>query len=227
MEWHHLIIPLVVVVGWVIKQIVSAQQEAAAQQEREKVRAGPQPVATAMSDDEVSSERTALDRRIEDAAERRREREQTDDEGIPAPVKRHIPMSVPTLVVAPVPRYQPPAYDRSTPEVRRIPRSELPRVVQPAPAKPAAAPPATPVRPRSKANVPAVPETAQVVLSLATPGRTSRVPPAVREALDLLKNPQALATAFVLREILDRPVALRQSRFQSSRGASAQRSSKL
>jgi len=53
------------------------------------------------------------------------------------------------------------------------------------------------------------------------------VPPAVRQALDLLKNPQALAVAFVLREILDRPVALRQSRFQSSRGASAQRSSRL
>jgi hypothetical protein len=218
---------LIVIAGYVIKHIVSTQQEAAAQQERETLKAGPQPVLTAKSDDEVSNERTALDRRIEDAAERRREREQTDDEGRPAPVKRQIPMAVTTVVVAPVPRYQPPAYDRSTPEVRRIPRSELPRVVRPAPEKPAAALQATPVRPRSKANVPAVPETAQIVLSLATPSRTSRVPPAVREALDLLKNPQALAVAFVLREILDRPVALRQSRFQSSRGASAQRSSRL
>lgn len=210
MEWHHLIIPLVVVVGWVIKQIVSTQQEAAAQQERAKLMAGPQPIATAKSDDEVSNERTALDRRIEDAAERKRAREQTDDEGRPAPLKQHIPMSVPAVVA--VPRYQPPAYDRSTPEVRRIPRSELPRVVRPAPEKPAATPPATPARPRSKANVPAVPETAQVVLSLATPTRTSRVPPAVREALDLLRDRQALATAFVLREILDRPVALRRRR---------------
>src|SRR5258708_6873236 len=113
MEWPQLIVALVLIAGYVIKHIISAQQEAAAQQEREKLRAAPQPAVTATSDDAAASERITLDRRIEEAVERRRERDETGEEARPSPVTvaRHIPMAVPSVVVVPVPRYQPPAHD--------------------------------------------------------------------------------------------------------------------
>jgi hypothetical protein len=237
MEWHHLIIALIVIAGYVIKHIVSTQQEAAAQREREvaardkvggtlmtaqqeaavkreRLTGGSQPVVDASSDNEVASARTAQDRRIEEAVERRREREETGEEEKPVVVTRiprHIPMTLPNVVVGPVPRYQPPAHDRAQPEVRQIPRSELRRAVPPTTPKTAAVAKAVPAAGRLKANVAAVANTMQLVAEAPFSAAPS-AGPALRQALELLKDRQSLTTAFVLREILDRPVSMRRRR---------------
>jgi hypothetical protein len=208
MDWPHLIIALVVIVAYVIKHIVATQQESAAQRDRENQKAGPKPTVAGATDDEVARERTALDRRIETAAERRREREETsvEEKPVAAPaLKRYIPMSVPTVAIAPaVPRYQPPV--RADDSALPAPRSELPRVVRPAPA--IAAVKKVPVVAPAGRSKPAVAETPSVS-QLPPPAAAKPVAPAVRQALALLKDGRTLTAAFVLKEILDRPVSMR------------------
>jgi hypothetical protein len=232
MEWHHLIIALIVIAGYVIKHIVSTQQEAAEQRakdaaarekiggtplaaQRERRSGGPAQAVAANDDEEVARARTAMDRRVEEAVELRRGREEkgeAENTVVVARIPRHIPMTLPTVVVATVPRYQPPPHDRAQPEVSQIPRSELPRTVPPAPRKtPAVAIKVVPAAGRLKANVAAVANTMQLVgeaPASSAPGAS----PAVRQALELLKDRQSLTTAFVLREILDRPVSMRRRR---------------
>jgi hypothetical protein len=231
MEWHHLIIALIVIAGYVIKHIVSTQQEAADQRakdtaarekiggtpmaaQRERRNGGPQPAVAANDDDAVARARTAMDRRVEEAVERRRGREETgeaENTVVVARIPRHIPMTLPNIVVATVPRYQPPVHDRAQPEVSQIPRSQLPRTAPPATRKTPAVAKVVAVTGRLKANVAAVANTMQLVVEApasAAPGAS----PAVRQALELLKDRQSLTTAFVLREILDRPVSMRRRR---------------
>jgi hypothetical protein len=207
MDWWQLGFLLLVIVAYIFKHILAAQQEAAA--EREKVQGPPEPAAVAKTDAEVAGERTELDRRIEQAVERRRETETSVRPVVVAAPKPRLPMPAPVVIAPPVPRYQPPPGDDHGPfEVVKPPRSELPRVVRPAPPKP---PPAksplvmpAPTSPKPAAPRLVVPEVATVA--------GNPVSPAVRQVLDLLKNRQTLATAFVLREILDRPVSQRRRR---------------
>jgi len=212
MDWWQLVVLLAVIAGYIIKQIMAAQQEAAAQRERLQAVARP-PVAK--DDQEVARERTDLDRRIGDAVERRRE-----DTARPATVRRQIPMPAPPVVVVkprPVPRYQPPpaADERALPEVVVPPRSELPRVVKSVPARPPASIPLPPVPPEAPQFAAMLAKTALAAAATApavSPSAVKKTSAAVRQALELIKNRQSLAAAFVLREVLDRPLSKRRWR---------------
>ena len=87
MDWWHLIVLLAVVAGYIIKQIVASQQEAAAEQNRLMAQS---PVRQ-KDDAEVAREKTDLDRRIEEATERQRDQEAR------VRVQRHIPMPAPAM----------------------------------------------------------------------------------------------------------------------------------
>jgi hypothetical protein len=175
MEWWQLVFALIVIAAYVLKHIVAVQQE----QQRPRERPVSAPPVVAKSDAEVASERTELDRRIEDAGERRRD---VEDGPISSPLPRRssIPMPAPT-VAKPAPRYQPPA--------RR--RAEAVKPVVTAPPPPALA--------LVEKIAPLVP-----VQALAR-----QASPAARQVLELLKDRRNLAAAVVLREVLDRPLSRR------------------
>jgi hypothetical protein len=176
MEWWQLVFALVVIAAYVIKHIVAVQQE----QQRPRERPASAPPVVAKSDEEMASEKTELDRRFEEAVERRRDLE---DRPISSPLPRRssIPMPAPT-VVKPAPRYQAPA--------RRRPEAVKPVV--------AAAPPMP---------VPTVVEKIALVVPVhALPRQAS---PAAGQVLELLKDRRNLAAAVVLREVLDRPLSRR------------------
>jgi hypothetical protein len=193
MEWWQLVIALIVITAYVVKHIVGAQQEQ--QQARERLRdQAPKPVVATQSDEDVARDRTALDRRIEEAIERRRD---MDERPASSPLpKRAIPMPAPPVVLyPPVPRYQPSA----------SPVIATPPVKRPTPVKPA-----IPVVAPAPATHTATPtEAPAVVRALAS---TKHVSPTLKQVLDLLKSRQSIATAVVLREILDRPMSQRRRR---------------
>jgi hypothetical protein len=116
-EWWQLVFVLIVVAAYVIRHIVAAQQEEQAARGRS---ARPlQPVVT-KSDEEQARAKTELDRRIDEALERRRE---PDERPIALPLpRRAIPMPVPT-------------------EMKPLPRSRPPRPAPVKPSPPVAAPP--------------------------------------------------------------------------------------
>ena len=184
MEWWQLVFALILIAAYVIKHIVAVQQET--QQTRPPAPSAPKSVVMTSSDEDVARERTELDRRLEEAIERRRDMEESPiSSRLP---QRSIPMPAPP-VVRPVPRYQPPV---------AVPR--------PAPVKPTipvvvAAPP-----------VPGPKQMPPIALGVAATVTARPVSPAVRQVLDLLKSGQSLAAAVVLREILDRPVSQRRRR---------------
>jgi hypothetical protein len=212
MDWWQLIPLLVVVAAYIIKQIMAAQQEAAAQRDRRQVfQTPPRP----KDDAEVAGERAESDRRLEEASERT-----GDEQRSRTTPKRHIPMPNPQVVVVKprrVPRYEPPsrAEERALPEVVSPPRSELPRVVKPLPAKPPASIPLPPVAPEAaqlaammaKNSLPTAP-----LVPVITNVTVKKQSPAARTALEMLKNRQNIAAAFVLREVLDRPLSKRRRR---------------
>jgi hypothetical protein len=215
MEWWQLIFALFVIAAYVIKHIVAAQQEAAAQ--RERLRAPAAPVVE-KSDEDVARERTALDRRIEEAMERRREKD--GEEAIVSTLpRRQIPMPVPAVKAPPPPRYRPRprADDEGPSEVSSPAITPLPRVVRPAPvAKPSAIPlvRVSPEAPKLAAMIAAAapPVVNPVPTPPPTPISTTPRSAAAYQALDLLRNRETLVAAFVLREILDRPVSQRRRR---------------
>jgi hypothetical protein len=211
MDWWQLVVLLAVVAGYIIKHIIAAQQDAAAAQ-RDHARSLPAAVIP-KEDRELAEEKTDLDRRIEEAAERRREEE-------PSPIasRRHIPMPAPSAVVVKprrVPRYMPPSAseERALPEVVVPARSEWPRVVTPLSAKPPASiplPAIAPEAPKLAAMMAKSDPPAPVVVPMLAPVTTTKkTSAAVKQALELIKNRQSLAAAFMLREVLDRPVSKR------------------
>jgi hypothetical protein len=54
-----------------------------------------------------------------------------------------------------------------------------------------------------------LPPRAEAPAALSSPRDDRRLPPAWRQARDLLARPQTAGTAFVLREIFDRPLCKR------------------
>jgi len=209
MDWWHLIVLLAVVAGYIIKQIVASQQEAAAEQNRLQMAQSP---VRQKDDAEVAREKTDLDRRIEEATERQRDQEAR------VRVQRHIPMPAPVVRPRPVPRYQPPpaAEERALPEVVAAQRSELPRSGKSAPTKPQAAIPLPPVVPEAQqlaAMFAKAAPAAPLPMPAAAPAAVKKPSAAVvRQALELIKNRQSLAAAFILREVLDRPLSKRRRR---------------
>jgi len=205
MDWWHLIVLLAVVAGYIIKQIVASQQEAAAEQNRLMAQS---PVRQ-KDDAEVAREKTDLDRRIEEATERQRDQEAR------VRVQRHIPMPAPVVRPRLVPRYQPPpaAEERALPEVVAAQRSELPRSGKSAPTKPQAAIPLPPVVPEAQqlaAMFAKAAPAAPLPMPAAAPAAVKKPSAAVvRQALELIKNRQSLAAAFILREVLDQTPAPR------------------
>ena len=213
MDWWQLVVLLAVVAGYIIKHIIAAQQDAAAAQ-RDHARSLPAAVIP-KEDRELAEEKTDLDRRIEEVAERRREEE-------PSPIasRRHIPMPAPSAVVVKprrVPRYMPPSAgeERALPEVVVPPRSELPRVVKPVPAKPPASiplPAIAPEPPKLAAMMAKSAPPAPTVMPTVVPVAAQKASSAIKKARELTKDRQSLAAAYMLREVLDRPLSKRRRR---------------
>jgi hypothetical protein len=189
MDWWQLILALLVIAGYVIKHIVSLQQE---QQRtptlRERVKDVPRPVPAAKSDEEIDDDRTELDRRIEDAKQRRREQEDMKPASSPLP-RQSIPMPAPPIIVRPLPRSQPPPV--------AVPRP--PEIVKVAPV-------ALPASARASSEMP------RPAVVVAKP-----IPLAALLARDLLRNRESRAAAVLLREILDPPMSRRRYRSFSAR----------
>jgi hypothetical protein len=197
-EWK-LIFALIVIVAYVIKHILSMQQENQPPVQGERVKPPPLPVQTAPSDEEVAQQRTELDRRIEEAVESGREvdevrsvRRRPTPTAMPIPM----PMPMPPVVKRPVPRYQPPAPPRKRP----VP--ELGRKLPPVPPPPPPAPTvvAEPM-PSTRAG--------KAIAITATPAPAKPATPVAHQLRELLKDRQTLRAALVLREILDRPLSRR------------------
>jgi hypothetical protein len=215
MEWWQLVALLFVIAGYVLKHILQAQQEEKNVVRRDWVADARKAAEADRTDEDVARERTELDRRIEEARERRRDMDEAEPTAAPLP-RRSIPMPVPTVSVRPVPRYQPRSEERTVPEdlrpVPRVerPRVERPRVEQPPAVRPVPAP-AIPVVIPVPAPAFAAPSLIEALPAAGAPTVSTRTPvsPAVSLVLDLLRNRQSLAAAVVLREILDRPVSRR------------------
>jgi hypothetical protein len=193
MEWWQLVFALIIIAAYVVKHILSLQQERQATEQRELGKDIPQRVEVAPTDEELTHQRTELDRRIEEVVELRTEIEET------RPVRtRSIPMPMPKppLVKRPVPRYEPqvPSQQRPLPAlIRRVPSAPTP-----APVVVAVPTPAAPID--------------RKVLAVALPPPAKAENPIARQLRELLKDRQTLAAAFVLREIFDRPVCGRRRR---------------
>ncbi len=197
MDWWQLIIALVFITIYVVKHILSVQQEQTAQPkaraQREWAKEATKPAEVRTSDEDVAQDRSELDRRIEEAQERRRDLDEPRPMSLPVP-RRSIPM--PT-VIAP-PRYQPRTDERSMPEPPR------PRGLRTAPPRPVI-PVVLPVPPPAASVASTLPPLAAVIAQRP-------VSPAVRQVLQLLNSRDNLAVAVILREILDRPMSRRRRR---------------
>jgi hypothetical protein len=138
MDWWQLVVLLFVIAGYVVKHILAAQQEQQKAPKRDWVREAQEKAAeAARSDDDVATEKTELDRRIEEAMDRRRGMDEAEPTAAPQR-RQSIPMPVPTVIVKPVPRYEPRSEDRPFPEMPRpAPRSPRPTIVRPVPPTPA------------------------------------------------------------------------------------------
>jgi hypothetical protein len=200
MDWWWLIAALGLVAFHVIKQILAAQQEAAAQ--RERLATPAPPLLASRTDEDVAKEKTELDRRIEEAVERREPRVER------ITVKRSLPMPAPPIV-RPAPRYVPPATDDSPrmAEATRPARSPLPRRELPRP--PSAIPVQVPAPEAPKLAAMMAPPAPPAVFVPASPETRS---PALKQTIEMLKERRSLAAAVILREILDRPLSRRRRR---------------
>ena len=170
-DWLQFIIPLALAVLYLLGHIVSSYQEQARQQQ-------PRPPARpAPPSDDAERERRAreLQRRIDEARQRRRELEEAAPRNAGEKSSPFGPPEVPAVVLVqrrPVP----------PPPVRA---PEPPPVVVP--------PPPVPVAPiRTVAPLPAAP-----------------VGASTRQVVALLRDRNSLAAAWLLKEILDRPVSRR------------------
>jgi hypothetical protein len=189
MDWPQLLIALVVIAVYLLKHILSGQQETLVRRDapRESEPPAPPVLTAEQSDVEMAQRETEMDGRLGEYRKRRKEMEA----GRP-------PSEPPVVVVPrPVPRYEPGA--PPAPEARRPPRPEPPRVERKLPRRQDAIPVATPV----------APPPADVLLqaSVARPA-----PRAVRKVVELLRDRDTLAAAFLLKEILDRPLSQRRQR---------------
>src|SRR5579871_1165062 len=191
-HWEILIVPLIALGLWVLSTIFKGSEDDRAKkgQRRPGTPSGRSPARRPVTD---------LDRFLEEAR-RRREAEERPQ---PPPPPPRPPVARPPLRDRPTPlRRQPPS--RPTPTLRNdeglvtVPVArpiERPSTAEPIVVAPAAteAPPA--------ASPPTV-----------TSARETRSSPIIKQVRALLSRPQTIGAAFVLHEILDRPLCKRRRR---------------
>jgi hypothetical protein len=223
MHWEVLIVPLIALGVWILGTLFRSEEEKRTQApvrrpQGARVPGGGRPV-------------TDLDRFLEEARRRR----EAAEKRLPVPPDR----SDEPVVVRPTPPRKTPEARPVRPSERLQPPARPVPTARPVEAVPVAIPVATPVPTPAPAPPPAPrPRLAEVVLetvaqpvpALAVPEpppplampetsslaavvpRVQSLSPALAQAYALLRSPQTAAAAFVLREILDRPLCQRRRR---------------
>jgi hypothetical protein len=185
MHWEILIIPLIALGVWILGTLFKGEEDKTKKGVRRSANAGGgrRPV-------------TDLDRFLEEA---RRRRESEDRQLVPAPPPPP-PVRAP---IARAPLREPPALPRQTP----------PRVAAPVVRRqdvPVAVPVAGPVSSTtSAAPVVASPGFQAPAPPAPVTTRDTRLSPIPQQVRSLLSKPQTAGTAFILREIFDRPLCKR------------------
>ncbi len=184
MHWEILIIPLIALGVWILGTLFKGEDERAKKGVRRPgVSSGRTPARRPVTD---------LERFLEEARQRRETEERRKVPAAPPPPQATI--SRPPLRERPSrPREAPP---RSAPAVRR---EQIPAAI---PVAEAAMPEAVLVAPRVQPSAEPPPIT-------PTTTRDTRPSPIVQQVRSLLSKPQTAGTAFVLREIFDRPRCMR------------------
>jgi hypothetical protein len=217
--WEALIIPLIALAVWILGAIFRGGEQQ--QQERER---RPRSGAEGGRPRGPRRPTSELDRFLEEARARRK----------PAapPVETERPRPEPVILEAvPVetPPEKPPERPRPSPERRPKPRPPVTTppvapavrvpvaqpIAMPAAVAPAPPPPAPVMERRTPTQNPEAERAPALAMSVPTtqPRRTSALG---LKLLEMLRDKQSLATAVMLREIFDRPVAMR--RHQSRQG---------
>lgn len=211
MNWEVLLIGLIPLAVWILGSIFRGAEES---RENPRQKTAGDGAALKVPRRPASE----LDRFL-DEARRRREGSQK---------RRPEPTPKPAVVLAPPPVERPPPVEKSprlprreeAPPPRPREASSPPRQRETAPARPAREAPPRPVVVPPPAPAPAAPETPlsrveqpelpEILPQLAgTAGGPRRSSPALVHATAMLCDRNALVAAFILREILDRPLALR------------------
>lgn len=232
MDWVKLVIPLIALAVWIISHILSTQQGPPAR--RQGPRPTPPPPRDAEQersdrDFEAEERRHELDRRIAEARARRRRKEQEEDYSAapsPAPPPLPRPATPPPIVSAGppqrkpaealrrspstlVPQPRPDAIPTVVPELT-LPKAGLPKAALPKAALPKAGLPQVSLPgievPKVVPSTPAV-AAAMEMMEEAQELR-ARSGPAAR-VLELVRDRDSLAAAFLLKEIFDRPAERR------------------
>jgi hypothetical protein len=191
-HWEILIVPLIALGVWVLSTIFKGGED-------DRAKKGARRPGTPYGKSPARRPVTDLDRFLEEARRRREAEERPQPP--PPPVRPTV--ARPPLRERPTPRRQPPP--RPAPTLRSDEGFVAMPVARPVEQPPAAEPilvaPATPEAPPF-APLPVTPPTT----------REARSSPIVKQVRALLSKPQTVGTAFVLREILDRPLCKRRRR---------------
>ncbi len=188
MHWEILIIPLIAFGVWILGTLFKSGED-------EKTKKGVRRPVKVTGRTPGRRPVTDLDRFLEEAR-RRREAEERPQPPPPPPPTR-TPIARPPLRERPSrPRETP---SRVAPPV--ILREELPVAV------PVARPVAQPVPAEPDLSAPQIRDAA--IPPAPTTTRDTRLSPIVQQVRSLLSKPQTAGTAFVLREIFDRPLCRR------------------
>jgi hypothetical protein len=204
MEWVKWVIPLIALAVWILTSLIKSQQEEP--RRRSTTRFPPQPQG---GEEGTGPRPRRTSGEVEQFLEEIRRRRESgvkpaEVEQRPRPVVREAP----PVIVVEAPRPRPaPRTPPALPPKRQPPRREEPATPRKRPAvteevvvaRIVSTPPIT---------VAAPPPPAASAITLAV----SPTAPAARQFLDLLKNPQSMRVAFLMREILDRPVSRRPRR---------------
>jgi hypothetical protein len=185
MHWEILIIPLIALGVWIIGTLFKSEDDKTKKGIRSRdgfpARApGRRPV-------------TDLDRFLEEARRRREAEERPTPRPVPPPAR--VPVTRPPLRERPLrPREAPRLAPPPVPKEEVVVAVPMPRPIPPPPvAEPTPAPPLA---------------LESLVLPSSAPA-SARPAPVLQQVRSLLSKPQTAASAFVLREIFDRPLCKR------------------
>jgi hypothetical protein len=192
MHWEVLIIPLIALAVWIIGTLSKSEED------KTKKTIGRRPTASGRAPGRRVV--TDLDRFLEEA---RRRREPEERRKAPPPPSRTPPARPPLR--------ERPTRPEETPRVATtVVVKEEPAVVLPAPRPfvqpPLAEPAPTLASPKLEERRVGTPQSRQAPLE---PAPVARPPSIAQQVRSLLSKPQTAATAYVLREIFDRPLCKR------------------
>ena len=202
MDWTVLIFPVIVVAGWILKQLANNQAE---ENKRQEERAGRRPRNDRFGTPTARKPPDEIRRFLEEMRRQRTgdRQEQSQQEGEPtAQVVRTKPKPVvPSSPRNPPPRPRTPQALEAIPvQTRSAPATssaaDAPRGSQRPPLEAQAFTPTVQLTPAS-----------QIATRIVKP-----TPPAVKQLLELVQDRNNLGAAFLLREVLDGPVSRRRRR---------------